>query len=374
MKTARLARLVVAFLFIVAATLQVGQVQLAQAAGSPVVSVSVSAAEQAAAQAFWTPAAMANARALPMPVDTTGNPPTRSNGAPAVSGPAGFGAPGAADPSALSAIQAAYPAAWAASASAGATPALGSASPADGTPMVFDSYYVNLALANQKVYPNVWVGRLYISGTPGSGYCSATAINTNMIVTAAHCVYSIGQGFYSRWLFVPGYRNGNAPFGTFAATDCAVLTVWTTLGSYSISGATPYDVAVCTMGKDSAKKTLNQAVGWAGYQYGYGSDFDMHDLGYPWEDTNSNALPNAGAYLRLCTAESFQAYSGVLGMGCNLGPGISGGSWIVGYQPNVVTGWIDSVNSGYYPGYPDMFGIQFEADNFLTVCTFLHGC
>ncbi|MGB8213645.1 MAG: hypothetical protein WCE68_08810 [Anaerolineales bacterium] len=374
MKTSQLVRLVVAFLFVAALFLQVGQVQNTQAAGNPATSVAVSAADQAAALAYWTPAAMANARALPMPVDH-GTPPSRFNAAvQAISGPVGFGAPGAADPSALSAIQVAYSAAWKAGA-ADNVAAPDSGSPAEGTPAVYDSYYVNLAVANQKVYPNVWVGRLFETGTPGSFYCSATAINTNLMVTAAHCVYDLTtHHFFSKWVFTPAYRNGNAPYGSFAATVCWVLNAWIGQSGYSINGATPYDVAVCTMGKNSAKKTLNQSVGFAGYMYGYGSDFDMHDLGYPWEDTNSNALPNAGAYLRLCTAESYQAYSGVLGMGCNLGPGISGGSWIVGYQPNVVTGWIDSVNSGYYPGNANMYGIQFSSSNFLVLCRDNNGC
>ena len=381
MKTSRLFRLTVAFLFIAAMILPVGQGALAAPSSQTVqagqvVGVIVSAASQAAAQALWTPAAMAAAKPLPMPVDTgtfVGR--TQATAAPsAAAGKPGFAAPGNADPNADSAAQKAYPADWQALASSvsalGAFPSITDG----GTANVFTSYIVNQWSAAQKIYPNKQVGRLYISGTPGSGYCSATAIDHNMIVTAAHCVYDLGaHAYFSNWVFSPAYRAGSAPYGTFKAASCWVLNTWTGQGSYSISGATPWDVAVCVMNKNSAKKTLNSAVGWAGRMWDWTYDWDFHDLGYPWEDTNSNSLTDAGKYLRLCTAEGFQPYSSVIGMGCNWGPGISGGPWMVGYAPNVNGGYIDSVNSGYYPGYADMYGIQFSAGNIGIICAYL-GC
>ena len=61
---------------------------------------------------------------------------------------------------------------------------------------------------------------------------------------------------------------------------------------------------------------------------------------------------------------------GVVGMGCNLGGGISGGSWMPNYAP-YQTGSInqvDSVNSGIYIGYKGIYGIYFSTNNIVALC------
>ena len=62
-----------------------------------------------------------------------------------------------------------------------------------------------------------------------------------------------------------------------------------------------------------------------------------------------------------------------LGSGCFWGPGISGGSWLVGYKPFVVTGRVNSVNSGLFIGQQNLYGARFNSSNIVPLCN-ARGC
>ena len=229
-------------------------------------------------------------------------------------------------------------------------------------------YVINSWAPAQTIYPHKWVGRLYLSGTPGSGYCSGTAISGNVMVTAAHCVYDLGaHSFFNYWAFTPAYKNGSAPYGTFTANTCWVLNSWIAQPYYSFA-AVPYDVAVCTMGTNAAGQTLNAAVGYMGRSWNYGYVLNLFVMGYPWQDTSGNTLAGAGYYLRTCTAETNIYATDVLRAGCGWGPGISGGPWVKGYQQNIVAGSVDSVVSGYVSGVPNLYGARFTSNNIVPLC------
>ena len=70
-------------------------------------------------------------------------------------------------------------------------------------------------LNDNAVYPYRAAGKLFFNIGSSSYICSASLIKRGIVVTAAHCVANYGQSqFYGGWRFVPGYRNGSAPFGT----------------------------------------------------------------------------------------------------------------------------------------------------------------
>ena len=161
---------------------------------------------------------------------------------------------------------------------------------------------------------------------------------------------------------------------TFSATSCAVLSAWTTLaGSFNIDTWTRYDVAVCKLGNNSAGQTINGAVGWAGRMWDWGYQQLVFNSGYPANDYNDASLPSPTGYLRACTAETFQRTTDTLGSGCRFGRGISGGSWMVGYQPFVLTGAVDSVNSGLFIGSANLYGARFTSSNIVPLCSAM-GC
>jgi V8-like Glu-specific endopeptidase len=385
MKIARFTRIVASFLFTLMMVAQmVGSVQAAPANQDPPAPVSqnplvttkaLSTADQAAALAYLTPAAMANAKPLPMPVDYGKADLSQAHMDTQVTASQPFSvAPGAANANADTLAKAAFPNDWKdTSSSTAAVAMLGSSAIGDAGPSYYTSYTVNWYKGAQKIYPGKWVGLLYIVGV---GYCSATVIDNNTIITAAHCLFDTfgSNSWYPGWIFAPGWQKGKAPYGLFAADNCAVLTSWANLtGSYTIDGATPYDVGVCHLGLNKKHKTVNYMVGWAGYQYdGYYVN-SVHNLGYPWYDVYGTPLPDAGQWLRTCTDETWAYSTYVMGMGCNWASGISGGSWMTAYAPNVVSGYVASVNSGFIAGSENLYGITLESFNLGVVCS-IWGC
>jgi V8-like Glu-specific endopeptidase len=349
-------------------------------ASGQTVSKTMSEAQQQRALTMWTREAIAAAPAMEMPVDT-GSPNldlAAQAEALAPLGPAGSSLAGAQSPDAVRIARAAYPKDWAnrsdAATGFGELPAL-----EDGTAGVYTNYDVNgpaAALsALWKIYPHIWDGKLTFNTPSGSSSCSATSISGNNIVTAAHCAYdSTNNRWYSNWVFTPAYRNGSAPYGTFPASVCTILTAYVNLtGSYSIATWARHDVAVCTMGRNSANQTLNSAVGYAGRLWNSGNNKLVFNSGYPARSYTDALLTSAAQYLRACTAETFLYTTETLGSGCYYGRGISGGSWLVGYKPFVVNGQVNSVNSGLFIGQQNLYGARFNSNNIVPLCT-ARGC
>jgi len=353
------------------------QVQALAASVSKVATLIIPPGVQQYTLRYWTHDVMNKTAAMPLMVDT-GIPLVGKIGGVETQEALGTmsSAPGAADPKAIALAQQAFPDDWKAADLAGALES--SDQEMAGTFNTFDSYSINSLTAAQTIYPHRYVGRLYFKTAAGSGaYCSATAISGNNFVTAAHCVYDTTANTWNNsWAFTPAYRAGSAPFGTFPATACTILTAWVNLtGSYSIVGWTPYDVAVCTAGPNAAGTLLNAAVGFAGRTWDGSFTRHFFNMGYPWYNTSGQSLSGAGAYLRTCVGESYNQFFplDVLGMGCDFGPGISGGPWLIGYKQAVVSGYVNSVNSGYYVGNPSMYGIRFTSNNIVPICT-VRGC
>jgi V8-like Glu-specific endopeptidase len=342
------------------------------------VTKNISLRDQKIAMTLWTRQAIDGAQPMVMPVDEgPAEVDASSAEAEAVLGEPSYSPAGSANPLSTALARVAYAYDWKSPERAVQTDLMADyADLKEGTSAVYTSYIVNQWLPAQKTYPHKWIGRLSFSTTGGTSYCSATAISNNHFVTAAHCVYdTTNNRWYSNWVFTPAYRNGSAPYGTFPATSCTILTAWKNLsGSFSINTWTRYDVAVCGAGKNSSGKTLNYMVGWAGRQWNYGYVRNFYTLGYPFRNTNDALLANAGKYLRTCTAESFQKTTNTLGMGCDLSRGISGGPWLIGYAlGSSNSGWVNSVNSGFYIGTANMYGARFNSNNIVPLCN-TQGC
>ena len=332
--------------------------------------ITTSSASQATALAFWTHERLAAAKPMEIPMAAEapraprmrwGRMPTYDGGQAATGGAPMAGADAAA--------QAAYPEDWAMLDEAAAEMPLA----ADGTSGVYTSYTINKQAALWKTAGHKPAGRLSFSTPGGTSYCSASVISgRNIIVTAAHCVYDTPSAnrFYSNWVFTPAYRNGAAPYGTFPAQTCWVLTSWVNLaGGYAINNWADDDVAVCRMGPNSSGQTLSNLTGWYGRRWDAGYIQHVHNLGYPFRNYQNNVIPDAGKYLVTCIAETRQQAVNVLGMGCNWGGGISGGPWIISYDPfDPVTSYVNSVNSGIFVGQQNIYGARFNSANIVPLC------
>lgn len=245
-----------------------------------------------------------------------------------------------------------------------------------GTAGIYTDYPVNEKTQLWTLYPHRWSGKFTFTTPAGNSSCSATVIRNNHIVTAAHCVYDTPSRnrWYTNKAFTPAYRNGSAPFGTFPTAGCRILPAWIAhSGGYSINSWARNDVAVCRMGRNSAGRTINSAVGWAGYSWNWGYSQLSFNAGYPARSFTDAFLPSPAQWLRSCTAETFRQTTDTLGMGCQYGRGISGGGWMRGYKANYITGQVNSVNSGLFIGSPNLYGARFTTNNIVSLCN-LNGC
>ncbi|AUG77110.1 hypothetical protein CFP65_2270 [Kitasatospora sp. MMS16-BH015] len=88
------------------------------------------------------------------------------------------------------------------------------------------------------------IGTLFLGELGGERGCTASVVDSprhNLLVTAAHCVYTSVNGRLDDLVFVPGYRNGQAPYGSWTATGSFVDPHWTA------SEDPEYDVAFITV-------------------------------------------------------------------------------------------------------------------------------
>jgi V8-like Glu-specific endopeptidase len=196
-------------------------------------------------------------------------------------------------------------------------------------------------------YPYRAAGKLFFNEPGGSFICSASLIRRGIVVTAAHCVANFGKKqFYSGWQFVPGYRNGSAPFGVWTVKQVLVLTsYYNGTDSCATSGIVcADDVAVLILNTQNGGYA-GTTVGWFGYWYGGGFTSNglaqITQLGYP-------AGLNSAAYMERGDSQGYTSSSNSRNtiIGSNMNGGSSGGPWIVNFGlPYVLTG--ETNGSGY---------------------------
>lgn len=201
-------------------------------------------------------------------------------------------------------------------------------------------------------------GAIFLAlGIFGYARCSGTAVhsaNESVVVTAAHCINSggrRGRWFRSRWVFVPGYRYGQRPFGVFPAKWLDTTRQW------RASGSENFDVGAAVVGRNQRGETLGEAVGGAGIAWNLKprQSFSVH--GYPAEE------PFDGETQRLCPAAKFLGHDPDsflfpgplnLAVACDVTGGASGGGWTI--EGNTLNG---VTNYGYFDATTPDFGAYF---------------
>ncbi|WP_374685930.1 serine protease [Promineifilum sp.] len=336
------------------------------AAAGGVTSRQASAAEQAAA-GQWTSAARLAAK----PLDVAGVTPEQMaealalmNAAAAPAGLPGYipgGAPGA---GADEAAAAGFPALTGAAAEAAIEGA--SIAPA-GTAGVYTSFTGNKYAEMWKKYPYRAIGKLFFS----AGYCSASVIGDNVIVTAAHCVYDTATNtWYNNFSFCPAHKNGACPYGSFPYTQVWIPTNY--INAPNFSGALRWDVAIVILSTPGGK-SVDNVVGWLGRSWNFDYTQLITTIGYP-------AAKDSGKFSYVCIAETFAAGTDVMEMGCDSGPGHSGGPWIKNYKPNITgaVNYVNNVMSYYYTGGTKagntMGAARFSSDNIVILCNAVPNC
>lgn len=202
------------------------------------------------------------------------------------------------------------------------------------------------------------VGRVFFTFQGRRASCSGDAVtsgNKSVVLTAGHCVKLEGA-FHTDWVFVPGYNNGNAPFGTWAARSTMSTPQWVATEDIN------FDVGAAVVNPLNGQR-LTDVVGSQGVAFNQARGQRMYAFGYP------AAAPYDGTKLIYCSGTVINDFllSNDLGMSCNMTGGSSGGPWFLTFNEGSATGIQNSVNSFRYqilgvidPGF--MFGPYFGAD------------
>jgi hypothetical protein len=173
-------------------------------------------------------------------------------------------------------------------------------------------------------YPNSAVGRLFFV-VPGQGpaVCTASVVNTDtesFVFTASHCLFEDGA-FFTDVNFVPGYRDGNSPFGEFPAVRTAVPTL------VREGLQIPFDHGSVLVARSTDDRPVEDVVGGFGISLFDFPDQQWRAYGYPAAD------PFDGERLFTCDSPtqlldpSFKPSP--IGIGCDMTAGASGGPWVI---------------------------------------------
>ena len=210
-------------------------------------------------------------------------------------------------------------------------------------------------LADEQAAPYGAHGRIFFRKPEGEGLfsCSGTVVRSlrrNLVLTAGHCVYDATlDDFNQQIVFVPAYRDGQAPLGQYAATVRFAPLGWIR------DGNSAYDFAAFQVAE-----TVEETVGGGRPLYFNLPAQRLKRLsiyGYP-------ALPADrynGERPIVCAAAYSQAAKvgagplSLVASPCDMQQGSSGGGWInpAGYLVSVVShGYCDSNPSlcGYIAG------------------------
>ncbi|MER7366933.1 hypothetical protein [Nonomuraea wenchangensis] len=104
------------------------------------------------------------------------------------------------------------------------------------------------------------IGKVFFEGRDGKLYwCSATSIQStyhNLVATAGHCVYQTGANGHvlDKWVFVPGYYQGKAPWGIYVGKQAFTHYDFATYEDYDKDYAFVTVYNGITLGGGQAKK------------------------------------------------------------------------------------------------------------------------
>lgn len=237
-----------------------------------------------------------------------------------------------------------------------------------------------------KQYPFRASGKLFFNIGADTFVCSAALIKRGIIVTAAHCVIEFGGSFYSNWVFVPGYKNGAAPYGSWNGVNAAVLTSYANgTDSCAVAGIVcQNDVAVIRLGPQAGKfpgtRTGFYGFGVDGFGFA-GTLAHVTQIGYPVCLDNGRRMERTDSYGYIDGTLSNNTVIGSLMCG-----GSSGGAWVANFgKPATLTGTtagseatpntaIGVTSWGYVdPNVKEQGASPFTSGNIGVLATFLCG-
>jgi V8-like Glu-specific endopeptidase len=216
--------------------------------------------------------------------------------------------------------------------------------------------YTSLELTDTTSFPNRTHGIVFFTLGRANHSCSATVVESateSVVVTAGHCVH-LGaggkQGWAHNFVFVPGYQDQVAPFGTWAARRLFTTKQWRKKGR--LSG----DVGAAAL-TSNATGTVESVVGSRGIAFNQPREQAYRAYGYPvhpepkYDGESLWACDSRFGYVDPFAPTKGAPQSAI---GCDMAGGSSGGGWVVGDS------FVNSVISFGYTFAPEVtFGPYF---------------
>jgi V8-like Glu-specific endopeptidase len=233
------------------------------------------------------------------------------------------------------------------------------------TPSATTSAVEGVDTGDSTLFPNRANGTVYgeylIEGKAEDYQCSGSVIDSpqgDVVLTAGHCVIDPETGAVARQIvFVPGYREGEAPFGVFAATNFVTTPEW----SSTAGGADPDEAGDLTLlvlaPNTETGASVEATVGALSIAFEQPREQTYTQWGYPGESPYngeilySHTTPYAGV------DSSYPAAVRPIKIASDFTAGASGGPWTIGpaSAPTVL-----SLTDYYYEGDPrHLYGAYF---------------
>jgi hypothetical protein len=177
--------------------------------------------------------------------------------------------------------------------------------------------------------------------------CSGSVVpaqNKSVVTTAGHCVNEGPGDFVTNFEFVPGYHNGQAPYGEWSATEVATTSQWAQQGDFN------YDVGFAVVAPLNGQY-LTDAVGSQAIGFNQARGQQVYAFGYP------AAAPYDGETLDYASGvagDDTYGDSDDLSLNTNLTGGCSGGPWFQNFDESTGVGTQTSVNSFGYTSQPNV--------------------
>lgn len=204
------------------------------------------------------------------------------------------------------------------------------------------------------------IGKVFFTLGGVNYVCSGNAVtseNRSTVATAGHCLNEGLDSFATKFIFVPGYIDGKAPYGEWAAHKLYTTAQW------NASGDIQYDTGFAVVDPRADKALLTDVVGGSGVAFNAPRGLEYTAYGYP------AARPFDGGKLWSCTgtatADTTNAFT-TQGIPCDMTGGSSGGPWFIGKGSD---GLQNSVNSYSYNRSPVMYGPYWGTDVELAYTT-----
>jgi V8-like Glu-specific endopeptidase len=230
--------------------------------------------------------------------------------------------------------------------------------------------YSRIEIVNTQDFPYSAHGKAFFTD-PSTGFdyvCSGTIVSTvdpddpegdpgngSVVWTAGHCVFL--DRWHTNWIFVPAYRNGNAPLGEWPAIHLTAPAEWVDRNSLR------QDLGAAVVDMNPEGRTISSVAGGRGIAFGTPRASFYQSFGYPAVNNNGTIPEFTGEREFVCQApyaidDDLPGGKGQppMAIGCDMTAGSSGGGWILENK------YVASVNSYGYDDEPEVMYGPYQGD------------